>query len=55
MSSPFCAANSISRIESAAILLRRARLWDDTLNSGTFDKAMSISDVTPYWYGYAKK
>lgn len=55
MSSPFCAANSISRIESAAILLRRARLWDDTLNSGNFDKGMSIPDVTPYWYGYAKK
>lgn len=33
MSSPFCAANTITRIEAAAILLRRAKLWDDNLNS----------------------
>jgi PKD repeat protein len=55
MSSPFCAANTITRIEAAAILLRRAQLWDDTLNSGNFDKSLSIVDTTPYWYGYAKK
>jgi hypothetical protein len=55
MSSPFCAENTISRIESAAILLRRAKLWDDTLNSGNSDKSTTIPDVTTYWYGYAKK
>jgi S-layer homology domain len=55
MSSPFCAENTISRIEAAAILLRRANLWSETLNSGTFDKNLIIPDVTPYWYGYAKK
>ncbi len=55
MSSPFCAENTISRIEAAAILLRRAKLWDDTLNSGNFDKSIVIPDATSYWYGYAKK
>ena len=54
-SSPFCAGNTITRIEAAAILLRRAKLWDDTLNSGNFDKSISIPDTTSYWYGYAKK
>jgi S-layer homology domain len=55
MSSPFCAENTISRIEAAAILLRRANLWSETLNSGIFDKNLIIPDVTTYWYGYAKK
>lgn len=32
-SSPFCASNSTSRIEATAMLLRRANLWNDTLNS----------------------
>jgi hypothetical protein len=54
-SSPFCAGNTITRIEAAAILLRRAKLWDDTLNSTNLDRSISIPDVTPYWYGYAKK
>ena len=54
-SSPFCAGNTITRIEAAAILLRRAKLWDDTLNSTNFDKSLLIPDTTPYWYGYAKK
>ena len=54
-SSPFCAGNTITRIEAAAILLRRAKLWDDTLNSTNFDRSLSIPDTTQYWYGYAKK
>jgi hypothetical protein len=55
MSSPFCAANNITRIEAAAILLRRANLWDDTLNNSNFDRIFSIPDASTYWYGYAKK
>ncbi len=55
VSSPFCASNNISRIEAAAVLLRRANLWNDTLNSGTFDKSIPIPDASVYWYGYAKK
>ncbi|MBX9809205.1 S-layer homology domain-containing protein, partial [Candidatus Gracilibacteria bacterium] len=54
-SSPFCAENTISRIEATAILLRRAKLWDDTMNQGTLDRSLSIPDTTVYWYGYAKK
>jgi len=54
-SSPFCAGNTITRIEAAAILLRRAHLWDDTLNAASFDRSISIPDTTTYWYGYAKK
>ncbi len=54
-SSPFCAGNTITRIEAAAILLRRAKLWDDTLNSGNFERSLPIPDTTPYWYGYARK
>jgi hypothetical protein len=54
-SSPFCADNTITRIEAAAILLRRAKLWDDRLNSTSFDRSVSIPDTTSYWYGYAKK
>ena len=53
--SPFCASNTISRIEAAAVLLRRANLWNDTLNSANTDKSIAINDVTQYWYGYAKK
>jgi hypothetical protein len=54
-SSPFCALNSTSRIEATAMLLRRANLWNDTLNSGDFDRSIDIPDATTYWYGYAKK
>ena len=54
-SSPFCATNTISRIEATAILLRRANLWNDTLNAQNTDTSMRISDVSSYWYGYAKK
>ena len=54
-SSPFCAGNTITRIEAAAILLRRAKLWDDTLNSTNFDRSLTLPDTTSYWYGYAKK
>ena len=54
-SSPFCAGNTITRIEAGAILLRRAQLWDDTMNSASFDHTLSIPDTTSYWYGYARK
>ncbi len=54
-SSPFCVSNSTSRIEATAMLLRRANLWNDTLNLETFDRSLSIPDATTYWYGYAKK
>ena len=55
MSSPFCSDNNISRIEAAAILLRRAKLWDDIENAKNFDRSNPIPDTTSYWYGYAKK
>jgi len=54
-SSPFCPENTITRIEATKILLKQAKLWDDTLNSSNYSKTMSIPDTTPYWYGYAKK
>jgi S-layer homology domain len=54
-SSPFCPLNSTSRIEATAMLLRRANLWNDTLNSDDFDRSIAIPDATEYWYGYAKK
>lgn len=53
-SNPFCPNNSITRIEAVAILLRQAELWNDTLNQ-TVHKTTSITDVSDYWYGYAKK
>jgi hypothetical protein len=37
------------------MLLRRANLWNDTLNSTNTDKTLQITDVSSYWYGYAKK
>ncbi|PID84113.1 hypothetical protein CSB09_02440 [Candidatus Gracilibacteria bacterium] len=52
---PFCAENTISRIEAVAILLRRSGLWNDTLNENYTDRSFPISDVSTYWYGYAKK
>lgn len=52
---PFCPANTITRIEAAAILLRRGNLWNDTLNNTNFDRSLSIPDTSSYWYGYAKK
>ena len=51
---PFCPANTISRIEWVAMLLRQTKLWDDTKNQNV-EKTMNISDVSEYWYGYAKK
>lgn len=51
---PFCPANTISRIEWVAMLLRQTKLWDDTKNKNG-EKTMNISDVSEYWYGYAKK
>ena len=52
--SPFCPDNKISRIEAAAMLLRRANLWDDTKNTSTLP-VENFTDVSPYWYGYAVK
>lgn len=52
---PFCAKNRTSRIEAAAMLLRQAGLWNDALNSETFQKKYEIADVEGYWYGYAQK
>lgn len=52
---PFCAENKITRIEAAAMLLRRANLWNDNLNSLDFTRSEIISDVNKYWYGYAQK
>jgi PKD domain/S-layer homology domain len=51
----FCENNTITRIEAVAILLRRANLWNDTLNRSISDRSLTIPDVTPYWYGYARK
>lgn len=53
-SPPFCAGNTISRIEAAAILLRRAVLWNDTMNTNT-SHTIKITDTSNYWYGYARK
>lgn len=53
-SSVFCENNKTSRIESVAMLLRQANLWNDTLNSG-YTKKVDIRDVSPYWQGYAEK
>lgn len=52
---PFCPVNSITRIEAAAVLLRQAGLWNESLNSGTYQKKMDLPDVDSYWYGYAQK
>lgn len=52
---PFCGDNTITRIEAAAILLRRANLWNDTLNSTNTTRKYILKDVTNYWYGYAEK
>lgn len=54
-SEPFCADNKISRIEAAAMLLRRAKLWDDIKNANQFQKTENFSDVSNYWFGYAQK
>jgi S-layer homology domain len=54
-SPPFCGNNSISRIEAVAILLRRANLWNENLNSANFEKTLTITDVSSYWFGYAQK
>lgn len=53
-SNPFCPSNTITRIEAAAMLLRQAELWNDTLNQNT-ERTITITDVSNYWYGYAKK
>lgn len=52
---PFCAANNITRVEAAAILLRHAGLWSEALNVQPPSRDMALSDVDNYWYGYAKK
>jgi hypothetical protein len=52
--SPFCEKNETTRIEAAAMLLRQAHLWDDTRNS-ELARTIAITDVSNYWYGYAKK
>lgn len=54
-SQPFCGENTISRIEAAAILLRRANLWNDSLNQSISNRKYILKDVTNYWYGYAEK
>ena len=51
---PFCQNNKTTRIESAAMLLRQANLWNDTLNQN-ITRTTPISDVSDYWYGYALK
>jgi hypothetical protein len=51
---PFCPADTTSRIEAAAILLRQAGIWDDTKNISRV-RTTEIVDVSDYWYGYAKK
>ena len=53
-SNTFCAENRTSRIEAVAMLLRQAKLWDDTKNQ-SFTKTREIVDVSTYWYGYAEK
>ena len=53
-SSTFCEKNKTSRIESVAMLLRQANLWNDTLNNN-YSKKIEISDVSPYWHWYAEK
>ncbi len=55
-SNPFCENNKTSRIEAAGVLLRQAKLWDDTMNRN-YTPAMSINDpdLTSYWRGYAEK
>lgn len=52
---PFCPANSITRIEAAAVLLRQAGLWNESSNGGSYEKKMTLPDVDTYWYGYAQK
>lgn len=52
---PFCAYNKITRIEAAAVLLRQAGLWNNTLNTGKFDREMTLPDTPDGWYGYAQK
>lgn len=52
---PFCPVNNITRIEAAAVLLRQAGLWNETLNSSSFTRSMTIADIDEYWYGYGKK
>lgn len=52
---PFCPANSITRIEAAAVLLRQAGLWSESLNSSSYEKKMTLPDTDSYWYGYAQK
>ncbi len=52
---PFCAYNKISRIEATAVLLRQAGLWTKELNTSSFERKETISDVSSEWYGYAQK
>jgi hypothetical protein len=52
---PFCAKNRTSRIEAAAMLLRQAGIWNDEMNSTSFERKRTFKDVDSYWYGYAQK
>ena len=49
-----CNDNTTSRIESAVSLLKKANLWNDTLNSSVV-KTLTINDVDAYSFGYAQK
>ncbi len=52
---PFCAENKITRIEAAAVLLRQAGLWNDTINGQNFERRLTLPDTPTGWYGYAQK
>ena len=52
---PFCAANKITRIEAAAVLLRQAGLWNAALNISSYERKLTLPDVSESWYGYAQK
>ena len=52
---PFCPSNNITRIEAAAVLLRQAGLWNESLNDSSYERKMTLSDMDAYWYGYAQK
>jgi hypothetical protein len=52
---PFCPVNTITRIEAAAILLRYANVWNDTMNGQPYERRFDFTDVNDRWYGYAQK
>lgn len=57
-SNPFCEKNKTSRIEAVGMLLRQAKIWDDTKNQNYTPKE-DIRDASlapgSYWRGYAEK